>query len=43
MKIFGVALCLGIIAGATATVGIHLYFDILSFVVPGGEIVFLSN
>ena len=40
MKIFGAALCLGIISEAAAKVGIHLNFDIFSFVVPGGEIVF---
>ena len=40
MKIFGADLCLGIIVGAAATVGVHLYFDILSFVVPDAEIVF---
>ena len=40
MKIFGAALCLGIIVGAAATVGVHLSFDILSFVVPDAGIVF---
>ena len=40
MKIFGAALCLRIIVGAAVTVGVHLYFDILSFVVPDVEIVF---
>ena len=40
MKIFGAALCLRIIVGAAATVGVHLYFDILSFVVPNSGIVF---
>ena len=43
MKIFGAALCLGIIVGAAATVGVHLYFDILRFVETGGGIVFLGN
>ena len=43
MKIFGAALCLGIIVGSAATVGVDLYFDILSFVVSGGGIVFLGN
>ena len=43
MKIFGAALCLRIIVGAAVTVGVHLYFDILSFVVPDAGIVFLDN
>ena len=43
MKIFGAALCLGIIVGAAATVDVHLSFDILSFVVPSEGIVFLCN
>ena len=39
MKFLGLAICLGTIAGAAATVGIHLYFDILSFLfVLGGAI-----
>ena len=42
MKILGLAICLGTIIGAAATVGIHLYFDILSFLfVLGGAIGFL--
>ena len=42
MKILGLAICLGTIIGATATVGIHLYFDILSLLfVLGGAIGFL--
>ena len=42
MKILGLAISLGIIIGAAATVGIHLYFDILSFLfVLGGAIGFL--
>ncbi len=40
MKIFGAALCLGIIVRAAATAGVHLYFDISSFVVPDAGIVF---
>jgi len=40
MKIFGAALCLGIIVRAAATAGVHLYFDILSLVVPDAGIVF---
>ena len=40
MKIFGAALCLEIIVGAAAKVVVDLYFDILSFVVPSGGIVF---
>ena len=43
MKIFGAALCLGIIVRAAATAGVHLYFDILSFVVPDAGIVFWVN
>ena len=31
VKILGLAICLGTVVGAAATVGIHLYFDILSF------------
>ena len=39
MKFLGLAICLGTIIGAAATVGIHLYFDILSFLfVLGGAI-----
>jgi len=42
MKFLGLAICLGTIIGAIATVGIHLYFDILSFsFVLGGAIGFL--
>ena len=42
MKVLGLAICLGTIIGAAATVGIHLYFDILSFLfVVGGAIGFL--
>ena len=42
MKVLGLAICLGTIIGAAATVGIHLYFDILSFLfVLGGAIGFL--
>ena len=42
MKILGLAICLGTIIGATATVGIQLYFDILSLLfVLGGAIGFL--
>ena len=37
MKFLGLAICLGIIGGAAATVGIHLFFDVNSFVfVLGG-------
>ena len=39
MKIFDAALYLGIIVGAAATADVHLYFDTLSFVVPGEAIV----
>ena len=39
MEFLGLAICLGTIIGAAATVGIHLYFDILSFLfVLGGAI-----
>jgi flagellar motor component MotA len=42
MKVLGLAICLGTIIGAATTVGIHLYFDILSFLfVLGGAIGFL--
>ena len=42
MRVLGLAICLGTIIGAAATVGIHLYFDILSFLfVLGGAIGFL--
>ena len=42
MKVLGLAICLGTIIGAAATVGIHLYLDILSLVfVLGGAIGFL--
>ena len=42
MKFIGLAICLGTIVGAAATVGIHLYFNILSFLfVLGGAIGFL--
>ena len=42
MKILGLAICLGTVIGAAATVGIHLYFDVLSFLfVLGGAIGFL--
>ena len=42
MKILGLAICLGTIIGAAATVSIHLYFDILSFLfVLGGATGFL--
>jgi flagellar motor component MotA len=42
MRFLGLAICLGTIIGAAATVGIHLYFDILSFLfVLGGAIGFL--
>ena len=42
MKIIGLAICLRTLLGALATVGIHLYFDILSFLfVLGGAIGFL--
>ena len=42
MKFLGLAICLGTVVSAAATVGIHLYFDILSFLfVLGGAIGFL--
>ena len=42
MKILGLAICLGTVIGAAATVGIHLYFDVLSFLfVLGGVTGFL--
>ncbi|MGC6453643.1 MAG: hypothetical protein ACON31_07020 [Candidatus Puniceispirillaceae bacterium] len=42
MKFLGLAICLGTVVGAAATVGIHLYFDILSFLfVLGGAVGFL--
>ena len=42
MKIIGLAICLATLLGAAATVGIHLFFDILSFLfVLGGAIGFL--
>ena len=42
MKFLGLVICLGTVFGAAATVGIHLYFDILSFLfVLGGAIGFL--
>ena len=42
MKFLGLAICLGTIVGAAATVRIHLYFDTLSFLlVLGGAIGFL--
>ena len=42
IDIFGLVICLGTVVGAAATVGIHLYFDILSFLfVLGGAIGFL--
>ena len=40
MKIFGAALCLGIVVGVAAAVGVHSYFNTLSFIVPSGEIIF---
>ena len=41
MKFLGLAICLATIFGAAATVGIHLYFDILSFLfVLGGAVGF---
>ena len=43
MKIIGAALCLEIIVGSAAKVGIDLYFDILSFFVRSGGIVFLDD
>jgi len=42
MKLVGLAICLGTIIGAAATVGFHLYFDILNLLfVLGGAIGFL--
>ena len=42
MKFLGLAICLGIIAGAAVTVGIHLFFDINSLLfVLGGATGFL--
>ena len=42
MKLLGLAICLGTILGVIATVGPHLYFDILSFLfVLGGAIGFM--
>ena len=42
MKFLGLAICLGTLVGAAATVGIHVYFDILSFLfVLGGAVGFL--
>ena len=42
MKVLGLAICLATIVGAAATVGIHLYFDILSFLfVLSGAVGFL--
>ena len=42
MKFLGLVICLGTVISATATVGIHLYFDILSFLfVLGGAVGFL--
>lgn len=42
MKVLGLAICLATILGAITTVGIHLYFDVLSFLfVLGGAIGFL--
>lgn len=42
MKILGLAICLATIFGAAATVGVHLYVDILSFLfVLGGAVGFL--
>tara|TARA_E500000178_G_scaffold237763_1_gene234228 strand:+ start:600 stop:728 length:129 start_codon:yes stop_codon:yes gene_type:complete len=42
VKFLGLAICLGIIGGAAATVGIHLFFDVNSFVfVLGGATGFL--
>ena len=43
MRIFGAAFCLRIIVGTAAKAGVHLYFDVLSFVVPDAGIVFLDN
>ena len=42
MKYLGLAICLGTLVGAAATVGIQVYFDILSFLfVLGGAVGFL--
>ena len=42
MKFLGLAICLGTLVGAAATVRIHLYVDILSFLfVVGGAVGFL--
>ena len=39
IKLVGLAICLGTIIGTAATVGFHLYFDILSLLfVLGGAI-----
>ena len=39
MNLVGLAICLGTITGAAATVGFHLYFDILNLLfVLGGAI-----
>ena len=44
MKFLGLAICLGTLVGAAATVRIHLYFDILSFLfVLGGAIGFFGH
>ena len=43
MKIFGAALCLGIIDRVAATVGVHLDFDRSRFVVPSSRIIFSGN
>ena len=42
MKFLGLAICLGTLVSAAVTVGINLYFDILSFLfVFGGAVGFL--
>ena len=42
MKFLGLAICLGTLVGAAATVGIHLYFDVFHILfVLGGAIGFL--
>ena len=42
MKFLGLAICLGTLVSAAVTVGINLYFDILSFLfVFGGAVSFL--
>jgi flagellar motor component MotA len=42
MKLVGLAICLGTIIGAAATVGFHLFFDVLSLLfVLGGAVGFL--